>query len=83
MQDQTSTDVSSIEWLVREAGDDVYVLACKKEGPTIHVKFSGLPRECGKGAVVFEEPRTVEAKEGSFTDWFGPYEVHVYKFARK
>ena len=50
-----------IEFLVREAGDDVYVLACKKEGPHIRVRFSGLPSECKPaGSVVFEEPRTVE-----------------------
>jgi hypothetical protein len=30
-----------------------------------------------------EEPRTVEVKDGSFADWFGPNEVHVYKFSRK
>lgn len=83
VQDQAGSDASSIEWLVREAGNDVYVLACKKEGPTLHVKFGGLPSECAKGSVVFEEPRTVETKDGSFSDWFGPFEVHVYKFSRK
>ena len=31
------------------SGDDVYVLACKREGPTMHVRFSGLPKECGAG----------------------------------
>jgi hypothetical protein len=84
VQDQAgAADAKAIEWLVREAGKDVYVLACMKAGPTIHVRFTGLPSDCGKGDVVFEEPRTVEAKDGSFSDWFGPYEVHVYKFSRK
>ena len=83
VQDQTATDVSAVEFLVREVGDNVYVLACKKEGPTVHVRFSGLPAECKNGSVMFEEPRTVEASNGSFTDWFGPFEVHVYKFGRK
>lgn len=83
VQDETSDDVSAIEFLVREAGDDVYVLACKKEGPTIRVRFSGLPTECKAGTVVFEEPRKVEATDGSFADWFGPFDVHVYKFSRK
>ncbi len=82
VQDETSTDVSTIEFLVREAGNDVYVLACKKEGATMRVRFSGLPAGLAKGAVVFEEPRTVEAKDGSFADWFGPNEVHVYKFSK-
>ena len=35
------------------------------------------------GTVMFEEPRTVEVKDGSFSDWFGPYEVHVYKFTKQ
>jgi hypothetical protein len=84
VQDETSDDVSAMEFIVREAGDSVYVLACKKEGATMRVRFSGLPKECKTaGKVVFEEPRTVEVKDGTFADWFGPNEVHVYKFSRK
>jgi hypothetical protein len=83
VEDETSSDVNAIEFLVREAGDDIYVLACKKEGPTLRVKFSGLPRDLKTGSVVFEEPRKVEVKDGTFADWFGPNEVHVYKFAKK
>jgi hypothetical protein len=78
-------DARAMEFLVREVGNDVYILACKKEGPTARVKFTGLPAGCKVGEVVFEEPRTVqvEAKEPtSFIDWFGPFEVHVYKFSR-
>jgi hypothetical protein len=82
VQDETGGDAGAIEFLVREVGSDVYVLACKREGPTLHVRFSGLPPECKTGSVVFEEPRKVEATSGSFTDWFGPFEVHVYKFSR-
>jgi hypothetical protein len=86
VQDEVGADVSAIEFLVREAGDAIYVLACKKEGPTIRVRFSGLPREihgAGAGSVVFEEPRNVDAEHGSFADWFGPLEVHVYQFRQK
>ena len=82
VQDETSNDISAMEFLVREVGNDVYVLACKKEGPTMRVRFSGLPAECKSGTVVFEEPRKVEVENGSFADWFGPNEVHVYKFSR-
>ena len=49
----------------------------------MHVRFAGLPTECKTGEVVFEEPRKVEAANGSFTDWFGPFEAHVYKFSRR
>src|SRR5262249_46008268 len=44
VQDEIVSDASAMEWLVRETGKDIYVLACKKEGPTIHVRFSGLPK---------------------------------------
>jgi hypothetical protein len=84
VQDEVGTDVNAIEWLVREAGDDVYVLACKREGATMRVRFSGLPKDLKADAasVVFEEPRTVEVKDGTFADWFGPFDVHVYRFTR-
>ena len=86
VQDKLTADASAIECLVREAGDAIYVLACKKEGPTIRVRFKGLPEQIhgpGAGTVVFEEPRKVDAEHGSFTDWFGPFEVHVYQFSKK
>ena len=38
VQDKVAADVSALDFLVREAGDDIYVLACKKEGPTIRVR---------------------------------------------
>ena len=47
------------------------------------VRFPGLPPECKTGRVMFEEPRKVEASDGSFADWFGPFEAHVYRFSRK
>ncbi|HOS74545.1 MAG TPA: hypothetical protein P5037_10620 [Candidatus Paceibacterota bacterium] len=84
VRDEAGADARAIECLVRQAGDDYYVLACKKEGPTVHVRFRGLPPEihgAGAGAVLFEEPRKVDAQHGSFADWFGPFEVHVYHFA--
>jgi hypothetical protein len=63
-------------------GDDIFILACKKEGPTIQVRFAGLPPSCNTGRVLFEEPRQVEVKDGSFTDWFAPFDVHVYRLSR-
>ncbi|HEY2586262.1 MAG TPA: hypothetical protein VGI81_10910 [Tepidisphaeraceae bacterium] len=74
---------SGIEFLVRETGNDVYVLACKREGETVHVKFTGLPALNSTGEVLFESPRTVTVESGAFSDWFAPFDVHVYKFRRK
>jgi hypothetical protein len=80
---KTAPDAGAIEWLAREVGGDFYLFACKKEGPTIEVRFSGLPKDCATGRVLFEEPRQVEAKDGSFDDWFGPHDVHVYWFGKR
>jgi len=80
---QAASDASGVEHLVREAGNDVYIFSCKKQGPTIQVLFHGLPKECVAGEVVFEEPRKVEAQDGSFTDWFAPFDVHVYRFTKQ
>jgi hypothetical protein len=69
-----------IEFCVRQVGQNLFLLACKREGETIQVEFSGLPRSTAKGEVMYEAPRTVEAKDGKFKDWFAPFEVHVYRF---
>jgi hypothetical protein len=73
---------AGIEFRVREVGNEVFVLACSKNLQTIQCEFSGLPGEVGKGDALFEEPRKVEANNGAFTDWFAPWEVHVYRFRR-
>jgi hypothetical protein len=72
----------AVELRVREVGKDLFILACKREGPTANVRFSGLPPDAGEGEVLFESPRKVQATDGTFTDWFGPFEVHVYRFTR-
>jgi hypothetical protein len=70
-----------VEFCVREVDGNIYILACKREGETVEVEFSGLPDWVGKGQVMYESPRTVHAKKGQFTDWFAPFDVHVYCFS--
>jgi hypothetical protein len=73
-----------IEFCVREVGKEIFVLACNRNGDeTVKVDFRGLPEEVRGSELLFEEPRRVEAKKGVFSDYFGPYEVHVYRFVRK
>jgi hypothetical protein len=72
-----------VEFAVREAGDHVFVIAAKREGATVQAKFTGLPAAVKRGSVVYEDPRTVAPADGAFTDWFGPNEVHVYRFDRR
>jgi hypothetical protein len=72
-----------IEFVVRETPEALFILACDRDPVnTAQIKFTGLPSSAGEGKVLFEEPRTVKATNGSFEDWFGPFEVHVYRFAR-
>jgi len=75
----TSADV---EFCVREAGNTIFVLACKRGGVTRQVEFSGLPRTATGGEMMFEAPRRVTLTNGKFSDWFAPYEVHVYRFQK-
>jgi hypothetical protein len=73
---------SGIEFCVRETPGELFLLACKRNHSTEEIEFSGLPESVGRGDVLFEEPRKVEMKQGRFTDWFAPFEVHVYRFNR-
>jgi hypothetical protein len=73
---------SDVEFCVREVGQEIFVLACKRGGVTREVQFSGLPANATGGEMLFEEPRRVTIAQGKFSDWFAPYEVHVYRFTR-
>jgi hypothetical protein len=71
-----------IEFCVREASPYLYIIACKREGATANVTFSGLPAWVATGEVLYESPRTVAAQNGQFTDTFAPFDVHVYRFSQ-
>jgi len=73
---------SGIEFTVREVGEQIFILVCKREGQTAQVTFKGLPAGVTGGDVLYESPRKVEVKNGQFTDWFGPEDVHVYRLGR-
>lgn len=72
--------VDGIEFCAREANGELFLLACKRQGETQKVEFSGLPASLESGDVLYEAPRTVEVNHGQFTDWFAPFDVHVYRF---
>jgi hypothetical protein len=75
-------DSPDIEFCVREADKEVFVLACKRGGATQQVQFIGLPASSTAGELLFEAPRRLQIANGKFSDWFAPYEVHVYRFTR-
>lgn len=72
-----------IEFCVREVGDEIFLLACKREGPTVEVEFSKLPVADGTYELMYESPRSAKVSGGKFKDWFAPFEVHVYRMKRK
>lgn len=76
------TGADGIEFCVREAGEYLYLLAAKREGATVNAQFSGLPPVAATGELLYEEPRMVTVANRAFTDWFGPNEVHAYRFRR-
>lgn len=79
----TSDGGAAMEFTTREAGDYIYVVAARREGATVKVSYSGLPQGVRDGEVLFESPRHVVVQDGKFTDWFGPHDVHVYRFRRR
>jgi hypothetical protein len=74
---------AGVEFCVREVNGELFLLAAKREGETVQAQFTGLPSGLKTGDVLFESPRKVEVKDGRLTDWFGPFEVHVYRFRRQ
>ena len=73
---------SGVEHVVRETAGEIFVLACKREGNTAKVEFSGFPAGFYTAEVLYEPPRAVAVVGGRFTDWFGPFDVHVYRFKK-
>jgi hypothetical protein len=69
-----------IEFCGREVGKEVFLIACQRGGATVQARFSGLPEDATGGEMLFESPRKVHIKNGAFADWFGPFEVHAYRF---
>jgi hypothetical protein len=68
-----------IEARWKEASVYLYILAAAREGETQRVEFSGL--QDGEVTVLFEN-RTLETRNGSFTDAFTPHDVHIYRALR-
>jgi hypothetical protein len=59
--------------------DELWVVAARSGPGSVPVTFSGLPSWVGSGTV-YTENRSVAAANGSLTDTFGQWDVHVYRF---
>jgi hypothetical protein len=76
----TSSD-SSMQVMLREgaSSDDLWVIAARSGSGSQAVTISGLPSTVTGGSV-YTEGRSVPVANGSFTDTFGRWDVHVYHF---
>lgn len=75
-----STSDSTTQAIARAGnGDDLWVIAARTGTGTQSVTISGLPASVANGAV-YTENRTITAANGSFTDTFAQWGVHVYRF---
>jgi len=72
-------NVSDIEFCVRQVGNEIFVLACKRNRGAANVTFSGLPANIAEGALLYEPGRQVAVKNGTFSDRFSQFDVHVYR----
>jgi hypothetical protein len=77
----TVEGAADVEFTFRDTARAAYLIAAKRAGSTVRVEFRGLPAGIREGQVLFEEPRKIAVISGGFYDWFGPNEVHVYRFA--
>ena len=65
---------------VRQAGRrDLWIIAARYGSGMKRVRISGLPT-FAKKATVYREGRSIVAKNGTFTDTFTRWDVHVYRF---
>ena len=63
----------------RGAGRDLWVIAARSGEGSRSVTISGLPFAITGGSV-YTEGRSITAAEGSLTDTFDRWDVHVYRF---
>ena len=92
---KVSASAKDVELVARRDAQFLYLIAVRRGGATTRVGFSGLPAGIRDGQVLFEyvqDPlpppigagrqtfRTVDVANGAFRDWFGPHDVHVYRF---
>jgi hypothetical protein len=74
--DDETTQVISREG----ANGDLWVIAARSGAGSQEVRIGGLPSTLANGTV-YTEGRSVSAANGSFTDTFARWDVHVYRFA--
>jgi hypothetical protein len=75
----TSSDPSTQAISRAGAGSDLWVIAARSGSGTATVTIGGLPANVSSGTV-YTEGRAITVTNGSFTDDFAQWGVHVYRF---
>jgi hypothetical protein len=90
-----TASAQDVELVARQDAQFLWVIAVRRGAATSRVTFSGLPSTLTTGQVLFEytqDPlpppigagqqvfRSVAVSNGTFRDWFGPHDAHVYRF---
>jgi hypothetical protein len=89
VQVSVATDPSEIpvDVMVREVDGELYIFAVSMRQGTTSATFSlsgdgeGTDEE-GLFIEVIDEDRSLQLAQGSFSDYFTPYEVHIYRLSR-
>ena len=72
------SDWTGVETLVKSHRGHPWILAANTQADPMEATFSNLPKLTGSKLGVFREDRDLSIKSGKFTDYFRPFEVHVY-----
>lgn len=72
------SDWTGVESMVKLNQGDPWLLAANTQFDPMQATFSHLPEGLTADLEVVGEHRTVPLRDGSFSDRFQPYEVHVY-----
>jgi hypothetical protein len=73
------SDWTGVETLVKLRQGRPWIFAANTQFDPMEATFSNLPPAIGTKLSVWGEDRTIAFRGGRFTDYFKPYEVHVYE----
>jgi hypothetical protein len=73
------SDWTGVETLVKLHEGKPSIIAVNTQFDPMEATFSHLPEGISEQLNVFGEDRQVAVRSGRFTDYFRPYEVHVYR----
>jgi len=68
---------TGIEILAKKVNDQYYLITVNSDKNRVKASLSGLDKF--DNALVMYEDRTVVIEEGNLTDFFEPFDVHIYK----